>query len=143
MLSLLRKGDRDRRWRSSFAKLQKEVALLEEDEYQLERVFPQVGGGGRGSGCRTCEWDWGRKRRAATSGSRHARPSNTAVVYTTSPAPVPLPLCAFSSPRFLGCSTESGRKQEGRVDVGGSRLNLHSVTVGLWASGPPMRANGR
>ncbi len=43
MLSLLRRGERDRRWRSNFQKLQREVAMLEEDEYELERVFPQVG----------------------------------------------------------------------------------------------------
>ncbi|GFR51273.1 hypothetical protein Agub_g13581 [Astrephomene gubernaculifera] len=41
MLNMLRRGDRDRRWRSNFQKLQREVALLEDDEYQLERVFPQ------------------------------------------------------------------------------------------------------
>ncbi|EFJ42278.1 hypothetical protein VOLCADRAFT_67279 [Volvox carteri f. nagariensis] len=41
MLQLLRRGERDRRWRSNFQKLQREVALLEDDEYQLERVFPQ------------------------------------------------------------------------------------------------------
>ncbi|GLC46184.1 hypothetical protein PLESTB_001198800 [Pleodorina starrii] len=41
MLQMLRRGDRDRRWRSNFQKLQREVALMEDDEYQLERVFPQ------------------------------------------------------------------------------------------------------
>ncbi|GLI61361.1 hypothetical protein VaNZ11_003724 [Volvox africanus] len=41
MLQLLRRGEHDRRWRSNFQKVQREVALLEDDEYQLERVFPQ------------------------------------------------------------------------------------------------------
>ncbi|KAG2444566.1 hypothetical protein HXX76_001311 [Chlamydomonas incerta] len=41
MLTMMRRGERDRRWRSNFQKVQREVALLEEDEYQLERVFPQ------------------------------------------------------------------------------------------------------
>ena len=48
----LKRQERDRKYRNSFQKLQREVVLLEEDEYQLERVFPQVcvcvcvGGGG-------------------------------------------------------------------------------------------------
>lgn len=47
MLTMMRRGERDRRWRSNFQKVQREVALLEEDEYQLERVFPQVRAAGR------------------------------------------------------------------------------------------------
>jgi hypothetical protein len=46
MASLLKKqdrdGGRDRRWRANFKKLQRELTTLEEDEYQLDRVFPQV-----------------------------------------------------------------------------------------------------
>lgn len=41
MLAMLRRQDRDRRWRSNFKKMEREVNTLEEDEYQLERVFPQ------------------------------------------------------------------------------------------------------
>jgi hypothetical protein len=46
MAALLKKqdrdGGRDRRWRGNFRKLQRELQVLEEDEYQLDRVFPQV-----------------------------------------------------------------------------------------------------
>jgi hypothetical protein len=38
-----REGGRDRRWRANFKKVQKELTLLEDDEYQLDMVFPQVG----------------------------------------------------------------------------------------------------
>eukprot|EP00201_Polytomella_parva_P001402 CAMPEP_0175086512 /NCGR_PEP_ID=MMETSP0052_2-20121109/29287_1 /TAXON_ID=51329 ORGANISM="Polytomella parva, Strain SAG 63-3" /NCGR_SAMPLE_ID=MMETSP0052_2 /ASSEMBLY_ACC=CAM_ASM_000194 /LENGTH=320 /DNA_ID=CAMNT_0016358697 /DNA_START=614 /DNA_END=1576 /DNA_ORIENTATION=+ len=41
MAAIMRRGDRDRRWRSNLSKLQREIALLEEDEYALEQVFPQ------------------------------------------------------------------------------------------------------
>eukprot|EP00798_Chlamydomonas_sp_ICE-L_P025463 gene25463-11122_t len=37
----MRRQDKDRRWRTNFKRLEREVLVLEEDEYQLERVFPQ------------------------------------------------------------------------------------------------------
>lgn len=42
LASMMRRQEKDRRWRSNFKKLEREVVQLEEDEYQLERVFPQV-----------------------------------------------------------------------------------------------------
>ncbi|GAX73906.1 hypothetical protein CEUSTIGMA_g1356.t1 [Chlamydomonas eustigma] len=41
MAQMLRRQDKDRRWRSNYKRLEREVNQLEEDEYQLERVFPQ------------------------------------------------------------------------------------------------------
>lgn len=42
MIALLRRQDKDRKWRSNMTRVTREVALLEEDEYQLERIYPQV-----------------------------------------------------------------------------------------------------
>jgi hypothetical protein len=54
MASLLKKqdrdGGRDRRWRANFKKVQRELTTLEEDEYQLDRVFPQVGAAAAAAG---------------------------------------------------------------------------------------------
>jgi hypothetical protein len=41
---MLRRQDKDRRWRQNYKRLEREVNCLEEDEYQLERIYPQVGG---------------------------------------------------------------------------------------------------
>lgn len=43
VITALRKQDKDRKWRSNLKSAEREVNQLEEDEYQLERVFPQVG----------------------------------------------------------------------------------------------------
>ena len=39
-----REGGKGRRWRRNFKSLQNQLLVLEEDERQLEMVFPQVGG---------------------------------------------------------------------------------------------------
>jgi len=39
---MLRRQDKDRRWRTNYKRLETEVNSIEEDEYQLERVYPQV-----------------------------------------------------------------------------------------------------
>lgn len=41
MCALLRKQEKDRRWRSNLKRIEREVVQLEEDEWQLERVYPQ------------------------------------------------------------------------------------------------------
>mmetsp|Transcript_6763 Transcript_6763/g.16842 ORF Transcript_6763/g.16842 Transcript_6763/m.16842 type:complete len:534 (-) Transcript_6763:748-2349(-) len=41
LCTMMRRQEKDRRWRSNFKRLEREVVSLEEDEYQLERVFPQ------------------------------------------------------------------------------------------------------
>ena len=46
---MLRRQDKDRRWRANYKRLEREVNSIEEDEYQLERVYPQV-----------CVWRGGR-----------------------------------------------------------------------------------
>jgi LMBR1 domain-containing protein 1 len=38
---MLRRQEKDRRWRSNYKRLEREVNSIEEDEYQLERVYPQ------------------------------------------------------------------------------------------------------
>jgi hypothetical protein len=42
VIAMLRRQDKDRKWRSNLKRVEKEVVSLEEDEYQLERVYPQV-----------------------------------------------------------------------------------------------------
>ena len=42
LAEMLRRQDKDRRWRTNYKRLEKEVNSIEEDEYQLERVYPQV-----------------------------------------------------------------------------------------------------
>jgi LMBR1 domain-containing protein 1 len=42
MSETMRKQDKDRKWRSNYKRLEREVLQLEEDEFQLERVYPQV-----------------------------------------------------------------------------------------------------
>ena len=37
-----REGGRNRKWRANFKRLQTALYTLEEDEYQLDRVFPQA-----------------------------------------------------------------------------------------------------
>lgn len=39
---MLRRQEKDRKWRSNLKRVEKEVVQLEEDEWQLERVYPQV-----------------------------------------------------------------------------------------------------
>mmetsp|Transcript_21904 Transcript_21904/g.37447 ORF Transcript_21904/g.37447 Transcript_21904/m.37447 type:complete len:440 (-) Transcript_21904:1453-2772(-) len=41
MTASLKRQDKDRKWRSNVKRLEREVLQIEEDEYQLERVFPQ------------------------------------------------------------------------------------------------------
>ncbi|GFH09108.1 uncharacterized protein HaLaN_04195 [Haematococcus lacustris] len=41
MTQVMRRQERNRKWRSNLKALEREVNQLEEDEYQLERVFPQ------------------------------------------------------------------------------------------------------
>lgn len=41
MAAMLRRQNRDRKYRTNLNRLNREVVQLEEDEYQLERVFPQ------------------------------------------------------------------------------------------------------
>lgn len=41
MANMLRRQEKDRRWRTNYKRLEREVNSLEEDEYQLERVYPQ------------------------------------------------------------------------------------------------------
>lgn len=40
-IQLLRRQSKDRKWRSNLKRVEREVVLLEEDEWQLERVYPQ------------------------------------------------------------------------------------------------------
>lgn len=56
---MLRRQERDRKWRANYKSLERKLVILEEDEYQLERIYPQVragevvacvGGGGMGEG---------------------------------------------------------------------------------------------
>ena len=42
LCDMLRRQDKDRRWRANYKRLEREVNSIEEDEYQLERVYPQV-----------------------------------------------------------------------------------------------------
>lgn len=39
--AMLRRQERDRKWRQNYKRLEREVVQLEEDEYQLERIYPQ------------------------------------------------------------------------------------------------------
>lgn len=41
MIAMMRRQEKDRKWRSNLTRIGREVTLLEEDEYQLERIFPQ------------------------------------------------------------------------------------------------------
>ncbi len=41
MATLLRRQEKDRRWRGNYKRLEREVNQLEEDEFQLERIYPQ------------------------------------------------------------------------------------------------------
>ena len=43
--AMLRRQERDRKWRANYKSMERKLVILEEDEYQLERIYPQVGAG--------------------------------------------------------------------------------------------------